>query len=84
MNILTFSENSDYVGQSRTQIRLHRGDSYGRRRCTYITINEDDIVEYDEVFNVILTESSRKLTIQPGRSITQIMIREDNDCESIK
>ena len=55
----------------------------GRNRCTSISINEDSIVEYNETFNVILTENSDKLLIQSGRNNTQITIIEDNDCKSI-
>lgn len=38
-------------------------------------------MEYNEVFNVVITETSRKLTIPPGRNVTQITIIEDNDCK---
>ena len=81
MNII--SEDADYVGQTGTLVSMYPGYSYRSRSCTSITINEDDIVEYNEVFNVILTESSQKLTIPYGRNITQITIREDNDCKYI-
>lgn len=78
----TFTENSDYVGQSGVGITFFSGDVTGTNRCTSITINEDNIVEYNETFNVILTENSDRLVIQSGRNITQIIIMEDNDCKS--
>ncbi|MCG8622358.1 MAG: hypothetical protein MJE68_10240, partial [Proteobacteria bacterium] len=45
-------------------------------------INEDSIVEYNETFNVILTENSDRLVVQSGRNNTQITIIEDDDCKS--
>ena len=54
----------------------------GTNHCAPITINEDSIVEYNETFNVILTESSDRLVIQSDRNNTQIIIIEDNDCKS--
>lgn len=80
---LYLSESLDYRRTS-TQIIFYRGDTYRSRRCTYITINEDDILEYNEVFNVVITENSGKLTIPPGRNVTRITIREDNDCNRSK
>ena len=56
----------------------------GTNRCTYVTINEDSIVEYNETFNMILTENSDRLVIQNGKNYTQITIIEDNDCKSFK
>ena len=76
------SESRDYI-RSSTQVTLNRGYSYRSRCCIYITINEDEILEYNEVFNVILDENSSKLTIPPGRNITQITITEDNDGKCI-
>ena len=75
--------NSDYVGVASTSITFDSGAVTGTRRCTSITINEDSIVEYDETFNVVLTENSNRLEIQTGRNYTQITIIEDNDCESV-
>ena len=47
-----------------------------------IMINQDDIVEYNETFNVVLAENSSRLAIIPGRNVTLIIITEDNDCKS--
>ena len=77
-----FAENSDYVGQSNVGITFFSGDVTGTNRCASITINEDSIVEYNETFNVILTENSDRLVIQSDRNNTQIIIIEDNDCKS--
>ena len=79
-----FTENSDYVGRSNVGVTFYSGDRPGSYRCTYISIREDSIVEYNEVFNVILTENSDRLVIQSGRSNTRITIIEDNDCKSIQ
>lgn len=80
--LFIFAENSDYVGQSNIGITFFSGDVSGTNRCTTISINEDSIVEYNETFNVILTENSERLMIQSGRNYTQITIIEDNDCKS--
>ena len=80
--LFIFAENSDYVGQSNIGITFFSGDVSGINRCTTISINEDSIVEYNETFNVILTENSERLMIQSGRNYTQITIIEDNDCKS--
>jgi hypothetical protein len=77
-----FSENSDYVGRSNVSITFLSGDVTGTNRCTSISINEDSIVEYNETFDVILTENSDRLVIQSGRNNTQITIIEDNDSKS--
>ena len=84
MNLSSYAENSDYVGRSNVGITFFSGDVTGTNRCTSVTINEDSIVEYNETFNVILTENSNRLEIQSGRNYTQITIIEDNDCESFK
>ena len=76
-------ENSDYVGRSNVSVTFYPGDGPGSYRCTSISIREDSIVEYNEIFNVILTENSDRLVISSGRSNTQIIIREDGDCKSI-
>ena len=78
------AENSDYVGRSNVGITFFSGDVTGTNRCTSVTINEDSIVEYNETFNVILTENSNRLEIQSSRNYTQITIIEDSDCESFK
>ena len=78
---LTTSEDSDYVGLSNIAINFFAGDQNLARRCTTLTINEDSIVEYNETFNVVLTENSDQLQIQTGRNVTEITIWEDDDCE---
>ena len=78
-----FAENSDYVGRSNVGITFFSSDVTGTNRCISISINEDSIVEYNETFNVILTENSDRLMVQSGRNNTQITIIEDNDCESL-
>ena len=80
--LFVFVENSDYVGMSNVAINFFSGDTTGTNRCTSVSINEDSIVEYNETFNVILTENSDRLVIQSGRNYTQITIIEDNDCKS--
>jgi hypothetical protein len=80
--LFIFTENSDYVGRSSVGITFLSGDVTGTNRCTSISINEDSIVEYNETFDVILTENSDRLVIQSGRNNTQITIIEDNDCKS--
>ena len=72
----------DYVGRSNVGITFFSGDVTGTNRCTSISINEDSIVEYNETFNVILTENSDRLVVQSGRNNTQITIIEDDDCKS--
>lgn len=74
-------EDLDYAGETNTPVDFFPGDFSGVHRCTDITINEDDIVEYNEVFSVILKENSSRLEIQSGRNTTQITIIEDNDCK---
>ena len=77
-NVINISESTDYIRNS-THITFNQGYAYRSRSCFYVTINEDEILEYNETFNVILTENSSKLAIPPGRNIAHITIREDND-----
>ena len=56
--------------------------SFRRYCCINIIINEDEIVENNEIFDVILSENSSRLAILPGRNVTQITIIEDDDCKS--
>lgn len=81
--IMTSSEDSDYVGEANTPINFFPGDFSGIQRCTNITINEDDILEYDEVFNVVLMENSSRLDIESGRDHIRVTIIEDDDCKSL-
>ena len=83
MLYLTTSENSDYVGLSNVAITFFAGDRNLARRCTTLIINEDSIVEYNEIFNVVLTENSDQIEIQSGRNVTEITILEDDDCEFV-
>ena len=75
-------EDSDYAEEANTTIDFFPGDFSGVRRCTNIAIKEDDILEYNEAFNVILKENSNRLDIQTDRNSTQIIIMEDDDCKS--
>ena len=79
--LFIFTENSDYVGRSNVSIAFLYGDMNGTNQCTSISINEDSIVEYNEIFNVILAENSDRLVVQSGRNNTQITIIEDDDCK---
>ena len=63
-------------------ISFVNGQGSGTLQCTNITIREDDVVEYNETFNVILTENSRQLVIPNGRNNTLSTILEDTDCKS--
>ena len=54
-------------------------DSTGFEHCTNVRINEDAILEYDETFEVVLTEDSSLLEIESGRATTEITIVEDGD-----
>ena len=74
-------ENSDYVGVTNVPISFVYGHGYSSHQCTNVTINQDRIVEYNESFDVILTENSSKLTIPYGRNYTRITIMEDSDCK---
>ena len=38
-------------------------------------------MEYNETFNVVLTENSNRIQIDASRNITQVTIIEDNDCK---
>lgn len=69
----------DYVGLTNFSVNFFSGDQSGTRRCANVIINEDTIVEYDEMFNVILTENSDRLVIQNNRNSTVITIIEDGD-----
>ena len=62
-------------------VSFRSGDQIGRRRCITITILEDTIVEYNEIFNVVLAVNSDRLLIQAGSNVTQITIQEDDDCK---
>ena len=81
MIFVTFTENSDYVERSNVGLTFSSGAVTGTNQCTYITINEDSIVEYNETFNVILTENSVRLEVHSSRNYTEITIIEDNDCK---
>ena len=78
--LLCISEGFDYVDASST-ITFLPGDFSGVRRCTNITINDDDILEYNEAFNVIPKENSSRLDVQANRNSTRIIIMEDDDCK---
>ena len=78
---MLFPEDSDYVGLLNVPINFVSDDRSGTRRCTSVTINEDTIVEYDETFNVILTENSDQLIVQSTRNSTLVTILEDGDSE---
>ena len=54
-------------------------DSTGFQHCATVRINEDAILEYDETFEVVLTEDSPLLEIESGRATTEITIVEDGD-----
>ena len=78
---MLFPEDSDYVGLLNVPINFVSGDRSGRRRCTSVRINEDTIVEYNERFNVILTENSDRLVVHNTRNSTLVTILEDGDSE---
>jgi hypothetical protein len=81
--ILIYLENFDYTGELDAPIDFLIGDFSGVSRCTNITIMDDAIVEYNEVFNVLLNENSSRLEIESTRNATRITIVEDNDCKHI-
>jgi hypothetical protein len=74
----------DYTGELNAPIDFLRGDFSGVSRCTSITILNDVIVEYNEVFDVILKENSSRLEIERTRNTTRVTIMEDNDCKYIR
>ena len=76
------SEDSDYIDDTNSTIVFLPGDFSGVRHCTNITVNDDDILEYNEVFDMILKENSSRLNVQANRNSTQIIIMEDDDCKS--
>ena len=75
----------DYVSETDLSIEFLPGDFSGVHRCTNLTLINDDIVEYNEVFEVILKENSSRLEVNYERNTTEITILEDeDDCKSIK
>ena len=55
------------------------GDFSGVHRCTNLTLLDDNIVEYNEVFEIILKENSTRLEVNHERNTTEITILEDED-----
>ena len=70
---------NDYNEISNFGISFFSRDLPGTERCTNIRINEDTILEYNETFDIVLSEDSARLEIESGRNITKITILEDND-----
>ena len=58
-----------------------RGESVGSAaRCVNISILDDDVVEANETFDVVLSSSSL-LQITGGTSIPVTIYEDPNDCE---
>ena len=79
--LLYIAGNSDYTAVVNADVSFQRGDIINTNHCAIITIHEDTIVEYNEIFNVVLAVNSDRLVIQADRNITQITIQEDDDCK---
>ena len=83
-SILFNVENSDYIGLENVTLTYRYGDRNGAHRCIPVTIKEDIVVEYNETFNVVLSEASPRLRVNPARNLTEIIIVDDGDCKLIK
>lgn len=68
----------DYTALAAYPLTFASGDPVGTRRCVNVTIIDDDIIEPDQSFSLLL-ESSDPVDIMP---ISQAQVNIiDNDCE---
>ena len=75
-----FTSDEDFEQLSDFPLVFSAGTPINTTSCFNITINDDELVEYDEVFS-ISSSSTGPVTIQPFSAKTLTII--SNDCERI-
>ena len=68
----------DYTALANFPLTFYSGDPMGTSRCTNVTIIDDDIIEPDQSFSVLLS-STDPVYITPTSQAQVVII--DNDCE---